>query len=47
MMREKIVSIKKQNVLNSKNHQTVETARISIPTDSMIQFLLKEEIIKV
>ena len=47
MMREKIVSIKKQSVLNLKNHQTVETTHISIPTDSMIQFLLKEEIIKV
>jgi predicted transcriptional regulator len=47
MMREKIVSIKKQNVSNSKSYQTVETTRISIPADSMIQFLLKEEIIKV
>jgi hypothetical protein len=47
MMREKIVSIKKQNVSNSKSYRTVETTRVSIPADSMIQFLLKEEIIKV
>ncbi|MBI3639600.1 MAG: hypothetical protein HY223_04705 [Thaumarchaeota archaeon] len=47
MMREKIVGIKKQNVSNSKSHPTVETVPISIPSNSMIQFLLKEEIIKV
>ena len=47
MMREKIISVKKRNVSNSKNYQPVETTRISITADSMIQFLLKEEIIKV
>ena len=47
MMREKIVSIKKQNVSNSKSYQAVETTHISIPADSMIPFLLKERIIKV
>ncbi|HET6458423.1 MAG TPA: hypothetical protein VFG24_06060, partial [Nitrosopumilaceae archaeon] len=47
MMREKIISIKKQNVSNSRGNRTVETTRISIQSDSMIRFLLKEEIIKV
>jgi len=48
MMREKIVNFHdKQNVSSSKNYQVVQTDVISIPTGSMIPFLLKEGIIKV
>ncbi|MBI3622690.1 hypothetical protein HY212_01245 [Candidatus Pacearchaeota archaeon] len=47
MMREKIVSIQKQNVSNSKSYQPIETTHISIPADSMIPFLLKARIIHV
>jgi len=47
MMREKIVSITKQNVSNSKSYQAIETTHISIPAGSMIPFLLKKRIVKV
>ncbi len=48
MMREKIVNFsKKQKVSNSKNYQVIQTKVISMPTDSMIPFLLKGGIIKV
>lgn len=48
MMREKIVNFnKKQKVSNSKNYQVVQTKVISIPSDSMIPFLIKGGIIKV
>lgn len=48
MMREKIVNFnKKQKVSSSKNYQVVQTKVISIPSDSMIPFLLKGGIIKV
>ena len=48
MMREKIVNFnKKQKVSSSKNYQVVQTKVISMPTDSMIPFLLKGGIIKV
>jgi len=48
MMREKIVNFnKKQKVSSSKNYQVVQTKAISIPTDSLIPFLLKGGIIKV
>jgi len=47
MMREKIVTFQEQqNVSSSKNYQVVQTEVISIPSDSMIPFLLKEGIIK-
>ena len=47
MMREKIVNFnKKQKVSSSKNYQVVQTKVISIPSDSMIPFLLKGGIIK-
>lgn len=48
MMREKIVNFnKKRKVSSSKNYQVVQTKVISIPSDSMIPFLLKGGIIKV
>lgn len=48
MMREKIVNFRgKQSMLNSKNYQVIQTKTISMFTDSMIPFLLKEGVIKV
>jgi len=47
MMREKIVNFnKKQKMSSSKNYQVVQTKVISIPSDSVIPFLLKRGIIK-
>ena len=46
MMRDKIISVRKQNVSSSKNNQ-IETEPISVSSDSMIPFLIKERIIKV
>lgn len=45
MMREKIITVKKQNISSSRNYQIIEADPIS--SDSMIPFLLKEGIIKV
>ena len=48
MMREKIVNFnKKQKASSLKNYQVIQTKVISMPTDSMIPFLLKGGIIKV
>ena len=47
MMRDKIVNFKKQNLTRAKNYHAIETNPISIPSDSMIPFLLKERIIKI
>jgi hypothetical protein len=48
MMREKIVNInKKQNITSSQNYQAVQTEVISVPSNSMIPFLLKTGIVKV
>ncbi len=48
MMREKIINFHgKRNVSSSQNYQVVQTQVLSMPSDSMIPFLLKEEIIKV
>ena len=47
MMREKIVNFnKKKNMPSSKNYHVVQTKVISIPSDSMIPFLLKTGIVK-
>ncbi len=47
MMREKIVNFhKKESISSSKNYQVVQTQVLSIPSNSMIPFLLKEGIIK-
>lgn len=47
MMREKIVNInKKLNMSSAKNYQVIQTEVISVPSDSMIPFLLKTGIVK-
>lgn len=46
MMRDKIISVRKQNVSSSKNN-SVEKESILISSESMIPFLIKERIIKV
>jgi hypothetical protein len=47
MMREKIISVKKQNESSSNNYQINETESILTSSDSMIPFLIKEKMIKV
>ena len=45
MMRDKILSVRKQNISSSKSHLITESILIS--SDSMIPFLIKERIIKI
>ncbi len=47
MMREKIMTFKKNNAPNLKNYHIVETESILVSSNSMIPFLIKEGIIKV